>query len=560
MIALALVSWLTVSAASGPAADQYIVLFDGSVRSAEAGPRAEALATRHGGQLRAVYRHAVRGFALRLPAPAAAAALAREHGVLLVEPDAEVRAAATQAGAPWHLDRIDQRALPLDGAYTYGRSGSGVHAYVVDSGIRASHVEFGGRVLAGYDGVGDGLGTADCHGHGTHVAATLGGASSGVARDVTLGAVRVLGCAGTGTVSAVIAGIDWVTAQGVLPAVGVLSLETPASAALDAAVEGALAAGVVWAVAAGNGATDACAISPARVPGAITVGASTAGDRVEFSSNQGSCVDLFAPGQDVVSAWHTADTATFVLSGTSTAAPQAAGVAAQYLEANPSASPSAVSAALASNATSGQLLGLDGSAADRLLFSAFLVAAPVDDTPPLSQLLAPVDGVWVRGDVTAEVSVWDDVAVTRVELRANGGIAAWADGPARLLPWNSAAGPDGAVVLSARAFDAAGNFGDSAIVTVHVDNTAPACTITSPKSGASFVRGPVTVRVDATDANGIGAVELRVGGVLVATDTTAPYQLGWDASRAAKGRYTLEVRAFDVAGNGTVRTVDVRLR
>jgi subtilisin family serine protease len=294
---------------------------------------------------------------------------------------------AAQPRPPYGLDRIDQRALPLNSTYTYGATGSGVTAYVVDTGIRLSHRDFGGRAVSGFDAI-DGGRADDCNGHGTHVAGTLGGAAHGVAKSVRLVAVRVLDCAGSGATSGVIAGVDWVTAhhQPGQPAVANLSLGGFASSALDAAVRRSIADGVSYAVAAGNGNAagvpeDACRVSPARVPEALTVGASDSSDRAAAFSNYGRCVDLFAPGVGVTSTWSTGDTATKTISGTSMASPHVAGVAALYLQGKRSASPAAVATAIArastkdvvksSRAGGGLLGGLFSSStpANDLLFS-----------------------------------------------------------------------------------------------------------------------------------------------------------------------------------------------
>jgi subtilisin family serine protease len=439
-----------------PVPDRWLVVLDPSVASADVPALAGALARRHGGEIERVFRHAVRGFSVRLPA-AAVEALAREPGVRLVEEDAEVRTAALQTSPPWNLDRLDQRTLPLDFSYAFDSSGSGVQAFVIDTGIRAAHAEFGGRVLPGFDAVGDGRGSADCNGHGTHVAATLGGATFGVAKDVTLHAVRVLGCDGTGTVSGVVAGIDWVTAQELLPAIATLSLVAAPSPALDAALEGSIAAGVSYAVAAGNDGGDACSLSPARVPAALTVGASTADDRVEPSSNQGSCVDLFAPGQDVRSAWWTSDTATALLSGTSMATPHVAGVAARLLEGAPSASPAAVAEAIAAGATAGALVGLSGGP-DRLLYSSLAPLPVADETPPSCAITWPSTGASLaRAVVAVRADASDAGGVERVDLYVSGRLVA-SDGAAPYeLLWDARAWKRGRYELRAHAFDSSGN-------------------------------------------------------------------------------------------------------
>ena len=318
---------------------------------------AAAHGKKHGAKTQRVFRTALKGYAAKIPANEVAA-LRRDPRVAYVEPDRLMETQATQSGATWGLDRVDQRTLPLNSAFNYTRTGAGVTAYIIDTGIRPTHADLGGRAVADQDFVDPANPTGpyynngkDCNGHGTHVAGTVGGASYGVAKSVSLVGVRVLDCDGYGLISEIVAGVDWVTANAAKPAVANMSLGGGGSTALDTAVRNSIAAGITYAVAAGNEYRDACYSSPARVSAAITVAATDRYDRRPGFSNYGSCVDWFAPGVAIKSAWHTGDTAVATIDGTSMATPHTAGAAAQYLGANPAASPATVRSALYSQTT-----------------------------------------------------------------------------------------------------------------------------------------------------------------------------------------------------------------
>ncbi|MGI3081210.1 S8 family peptidase, partial [Vibrio alginolyticus] len=280
--------------------------------------------------------------------------------------DPIVSADANQANAIWGLDRIDQRNLPLDNNYSANFDGTGVTAYVIDTGVNNAHVEFGGRSVSGYDFVDNDADASDCNGHGTHVAGTIGGSLYGVAKNVNLVGVRVLSCTGSGSTSGVIAGVDWVAANASGPSVANMSLGGGQSVALDSAVQSAVQSGVSFMLAAGNSNADACNYSPARVASGVTVGSTTSTDARSSFSNWGSCVDVFAPGSQIKSAWY--DGGYKTISGTSMATPHVAGVAALYLQENRSLSPSQVEALIVSRATSGKVTDTRGSV-NKLLYS-----------------------------------------------------------------------------------------------------------------------------------------------------------------------------------------------
>ena len=343
-------------AAAGPVADV----------GASAATAAE-LSRTFGAGITHVYAHAINGFSAWM-SDDRALALSDDPRVKFVEEDQFMTATVTENNPPWGLDRIGQRDLPLNHAYSYTSTGAGVNAYIIDTGIRITHTQFGGRASVGFDAVGDGQNGNDCNGHGTHVSGTVGGSTFGVAKSVRLFAVRVLSCSGSGSNAGVIAGVDWVTAHRIRPAVANMSLGGGVSTALDNAVRNSIASGVTYAIAAGNSNANAANFSPARVGEAITVGATTMTDARSSFSNFGSGVDIFAPGSAILSAWRTSDTATNTISGTSMATPHVAGVAARFLQNNPTASAVTVRNELVAQATLTHLSGIPSGTANRLLF------------------------------------------------------------------------------------------------------------------------------------------------------------------------------------------------
>ncbi|MFD3929083.1 S8 family peptidase [Streptomyces sp. NPDC058614] len=345
----------TVLAAGSPTAvkDSYIITLKKTAGFKASSSEGKELINEYGGTVKKTFGAALNGYTATLSADEAAR-LAADPSVATVEQNQTVHLTdTTQTSAPWGLDRIDQAALPLSTTYTYpDTAGTGVTAYVIDTGVRITHTQISGRAAYGYDAVeGDSV-AQDGNGHGTHVATTIAGTTYGVAKKANIVAVRVLDNAGSGTTAGVIAGINWVTSNHSGPSVANMSLGGSASTTLDTAVANSIASGVTYAIAAGNSNANASSYSPARVATAITVGATTSTDARASYSNYGSVLDIFAPGSSILAGYNTSDTATATLSGTSMATPHVAGAAAIYLASHTSATPAQVSAALVAGATS----------------------------------------------------------------------------------------------------------------------------------------------------------------------------------------------------------------
>jgi regulation of enolase protein 1 (concanavalin A-like superfamily) len=436
---------------TSPIAGQYIV----GLRSID-DPESVGLesALVHRGRLRHAYRRALRGFAIELT-DSAARALARDPRVAWVQEDGVTSAAMSEQvdPQPWGIDRIDQRARPLDGRYRYAGTGAGVNVYVVDTGIRTTHQSFQGRAFGAYSAVSDGVGPdADCAGHGTHVAGIVGGDDVGVAKGVTIYSVKALDCDGIGSWSGYIDAVDWVVTNHRKPAVINASIGGGYVPAAADAIQRAVDAGITFIGAAGNGNADACLSLPGGAISAIAVGNATVDDQRAPDSNYGRCVDIFAPGASIYSAGNFSDDAYMTMWGTSMAAPHVAGAAALYLERHPAATPAEVRAAIVGGATEGVLTNLVDTP-NLLLFSPYLG----DVVAPTLAITAPAPGAVVSGTVIVRATAADDAELAEVRFSIGGTMLGVESSAPFEMAWDTTRFPNAPQTVIVEAQDRAGN-------------------------------------------------------------------------------------------------------
>ncbi|HJR46134.1 MAG TPA: S8 family serine peptidase [Actinomycetota bacterium] len=563
VVLLLCASLVPAASASGRAGAYIVVLRAGAAPGAVAAEHA-----RGGARVGHVYDDALNGYSATM-SDVAAARIANDSRVSYVVPDGEVhKTAITQSPVTWGLDRIDERARDSVFSYTYEATGAGVTAYVIDTGISSGNqvAEFSGRVTSGWDFVEDHADSADCDGHGTHVAGTIGSETYGVAKDVSLVGVRVLNCSGSGSWSDVIAGIEWVTDRHLTqggPSVANMSLGGGANQAVDDAVRGSTDAGVVYAVSAGNGnsggkAQDACFYSPARAASALTVGATSSSDTKASWSNYGTCVDLFAPGVGITSTVMGGGTESW--SGTSMAAPHVAGVAALYLEANPTAGVAATTSAIIGEATTGLVKSAGTGSPNRLLYSLF--GAGTITPPPNSAPVANNDSASTAYQTAVAINVLgndtdadgDELSVGSVTQPAAGSVSV--NTTTQTVTYTPPAGYSGTTTFSYQATDGTAS-SNSATVTV----TVAADTSTPPPTGGITLQATAykvkgKQKVDLTWGGAAGPVDISRDGVTISSSAPSAGTMTDNIDRNGNGTYVYEV--CEVGAPATCAQVTVR--
>ncbi|MEP6731645.1 MAG: S8 family serine peptidase [bacterium] len=526
--------------AGDPIPGRYIVQFKSG--GADAVTNAKYVERTAGGVTSYVYTKVLNGAAMQL-GDDAAAALRSDPRVLSVDQDQTVSINTTQNNPPsWGLDRIDQKNLPLSNSYTYGLTGAGVTAYILDTGLNFAQADFTGRASAGIDEITSGGGSVDCNGHGTHTAGTVGSATYGVAKGVKIVAVRVLDCNGSGSFAGVIAGIDWVTTHATLPAVASMSLGGSNFAPLDTAVAHSIAAGIPYVIAAGNSSANACTESPGNTPGAITIGATTIADGFASFSDRGPCVALNAPGVNITSLWLGASGTTNTISGTSMATPHVSGVVAMYLQAHPTATPAQVRAAVIAGATANVISGVPASTPNLLLNIGFLNNG--NNQAPVARFTITCPTLHCNADGSAST---DDVAIVSYKWDWGNGHNETHSGPTASNTWAT----PGTYSVTLTVTDGGGLTGSlTKQVTIPngTTNQPPTASITSPANGSSFVQGAsVSFAGSGTDPED-GAL---TGASLVWT-SSLDGQIGtgasFNSSTLSVGSHTITLTATDSHG------------